>query len=543
MAAVSQHDLSQFTTIDESSLERLEVVGRGTFGTVYKARMHDKTVAVKSYDAESEFKAFTVEVRQLSRVNHPNIIKLYGACASEQPCLVMEYAENGSLHRMLHGKPKIKYSASHAMSWARQCAEGTAYLHAMTPKPLIHRDLKPPNLLLVNSGRTLKICDFGTVVDKSTLMTNNKGSAAWMAPEVFEGYSYTEKCDVFSWAIILWEVIARRQPYKEFGIAYSIMWRVHMGDRPPAIKNCPKPIHKLMTTCWDSTPSNRPSMEEVVTIMNALCSFFPNADEPIDFKKFEEDISTSETTMPYTTSTEQADDTENGLTNFNESSSFGLTGSYSTEREKDIRNGMLNSQNVNFEPLSVEVNPRAWDLNMDELQRALHDIPKSQGREHLTITETRPGGIPPDNFVEASGSSTALSDESDSSLDLDAMQLTLDPELQPELPDPNSRLSQQLFKEHKNLAKEYLKIETELAYKTQQRDELLSDPLEGEKRKDYLKKIHEKESLLGLKAYLQQVLNNSPQQSQPAADARPQEQQNPAVISEQTDDGWVHINT
>lgn len=77
------------------------------------------------------------------------------------------------------------------------------------------------------------------------------------------------------------------------------------------------------------------------------------------------------------------------------------------------------------------------------------------------------------------------------------MQLTLDPELQPELPDPNSRLSQQLFKEHKNLAKEYLKIETELAYKTQQRDELLSDPLEGEKRKDYLKKIHEKVSFQG----------------------------------------------
>lgn len=96
----------------------------------------------------------------------------------------MEYAEGGSLHSFLHGTAKPYYSAAHAMSWACQCAEGVAYLHGMRPKPLIHRDLKPLNLLLVNKGRNLKICDFGTVADKSTLMTNNKGSAAWMAPEV-----------------------------------------------------------------------------------------------------------------------------------------------------------------------------------------------------------------------------------------------------------------------------------------------------------------------------------------------------------------------
>lgn len=119
----------------------------------------------------------------MSRVAHQNIVALYGACTKRpHVCLVMEYAEGGSLYNVLHCNPKPYYTAAHAMSWARQCAEGVAYLHAMRPKPLIHRDLKPPNLLLVNSGRVLKICDFGTVTDKATLMTNNKGSAAWMAP-------------------------------------------------------------------------------------------------------------------------------------------------------------------------------------------------------------------------------------------------------------------------------------------------------------------------------------------------------------------------
>ena len=63
------------------------------------------------------------------------------------------------------------------------------------------RDLKSPNLLLVKQGLMLKICDFGTACDMQTVMTNNKGSAAWMAPEVFEGNTYTEKCDIFRYIV------------------------------------------------------------------------------------------------------------------------------------------------------------------------------------------------------------------------------------------------------------------------------------------------------------------------------------------------------
>lgn len=79
-------------------------------------------------------------------------------------------------------------------------------------------------------------------------MTNNKGSAAWMAPEVFEGSRYTEKCDVFSWGVILWEVLSRKKPFDDIGgSAYRIMWAVHKGQRPPLMDGCPKPIEDLMT--------------------------------------------------------------------------------------------------------------------------------------------------------------------------------------------------------------------------------------------------------------------------------------------------------
>jgi mitogen-activated protein kinase kinase kinase 7 len=256
--------------IDYNEIERLEAVGEGSFGVVYKGIWRDTYVAVKNIVSENDKEAFIVEVRQLSRVKHENIVKLYGACTkAPNICLVMEYAEGGSLFNILHHAPNVQYTMANAMAWLHQCAKGVKYLHGMKPKALIHRDLKPPNLLLINGGTQLKICDFGTAVDKTAIMTNNKGSAAWMAPEVFETSNYTEKCDVFSWGIILWEVISRLKPFfhiKESGYpsAFMILWAKHNGARPPLVRNCPPPIEKLMMQCWDQDASKRPSMEEVV---------------------------------------------------------------------------------------------------------------------------------------------------------------------------------------------------------------------------------------------------------------------------------------
>lgn len=101
----------------------LKVVGEGSFGVVSKGIWQDKYVAVKTITRDAEKKAFLIEVRQLSRVEHENIVKLYGACTKGvQFFLVMEYAEGGSLFNVLH-KSRVAYTMAHAMSWVYQCAK------------------------------------------------------------------------------------------------------------------------------------------------------------------------------------------------------------------------------------------------------------------------------------------------------------------------------------------------------------------------------------------------------------------------------------
>ncbi|XP_055330930.1 mitogen-activated protein kinase kinase kinase 7-like [Paramacrobiotus metropolitanus] len=277
--------------IKYSELHFEEIVGRGSFGVVYRAKWKGQTVAVKRAETETEIQSFQIEARQLQRVCHPNIITVYGICADHTAnplCLVMEYADCGSLYQLLHGSEITPpYTCGHAVNWLLQCAKGIAYLHSMKPKPLIHRDLKPPNILLTNAGRQCKICDFGTACEARTYLTNNRGSAAWMAPEVFESNKYTEKCDVFSFGIIIWEVLTRRRPYDEVGgNIYRIMWAIHRGIRPPKIRGSPVILETLMTKCWSRLPTDRPRMVQAVKILERILGFMKHdALQPIKWKR------------------------------------------------------------------------------------------------------------------------------------------------------------------------------------------------------------------------------------------------------------------
>uniref|UniRef100_A0A665VGK6 Mitogen-activated protein kinase kinase kinase 7 n=1 Tax=Echeneis naucrates TaxID=173247 RepID=A0A665VGK6_ECHNA len=492
-----------FEEINYEHIEVEEVVGRGAFGVVCKAKWKGKDVAIKTIESESERKAFIVELRQLSRVNHPNIVKLYGSCNSPV-CLVMEYAEGGSLYNVLHGaEPLPYYTASHAMSWCLQCSQGVAYLHGMKPKALIHRDLKPPNLLLVAGGTVLKICDFGTACDIQTHMTNNKGSAAWMAPEVFEGSNYSEKCDVFSWGIILWEVITRRKPFDEIGgPAFRIMWAVHNGTRPPLIKNLPKPIESLMTRCWSKDPSQRPSMEEIVKIMTHLMRYFPESDEPLQYpyQYSDEGQSNSATStgscVDYTgTSTSNKSDA-----NMEHSDSQGsndtikITPQFAPHFKPKgdplrtlplSRGGSVESLPARTQCLPSSDSKR-MSADLSELEPKMPFAPSASCEPQRRRSVQDIPGISTESktlnqHCSCHSSISLSSDTNGSDNSIPMAYLTLDHQLQPLAPCPNSKESMAVFEQHCKMAQEYLKVQTEIALLIQRKKELIAELDQDEK--------------------------------------------------------------
>ncbi|XP_075869132.1 mitogen-activated protein kinase kinase kinase 7 isoform X2 [Nelusetta ayraudi] len=497
-----------FEEINYEDIEVEEVVGRGAFGVVCKAKWKGNDVAIKTIESESERKAFIVELRQLSRVNHPNIVKLYGSCHNPV-CLVMEYAEGGSLYNVLHGaEPLPYYTASHAMSWCFQCSQGVAYLHGMKPKALIHRDLKPPNLLLVAGGTVLKICDFGTACDIQTHMTNNKGSAAWMAPEVFEGSNYSEKCDVFSWGIILWEVITRKKPFDEIGgPAFRIMWAVHNGTRPPLIKNLPKPIESLMTRCWSKDPSQRPSMEEIVKIMTHLMKYFPGHDEPLQYPYQYSDDGQSNS------ATSTGSYLDNIATSMSNRSDANMEHSDSQGSNDTIkitpqfahhfkpkgdplrtlplsRGGSVESLPARTQCLASSDSKR-MSADLSELlepkvpfapaascepqrRRSVQDLPgigseSSQGSRNSSRSSSP--SVWKNDLTDTNGSDNSIP----------MAYLTLDHQLQPLTPCPNSKESMAVFEHHCKMAQEYLKVQTEIALLIQRKKELTAELDQDEK--------------------------------------------------------------
>ncbi|XP_001604249.1 mitogen-activated protein kinase kinase kinase 7 [Nasonia vitripennis] len=471
--------------IDYEEIETEEIVGKGSFGVVWKGKWKGQSVAIKHINSEGEKKAFAVEVRQLSRVVHSNIVKLYGACTKNPVCLVMEYAEGGSLYNVLHSNLQLSYTAGHAISWALQCARGVAYLHNMQPKPLIHRDLKPPNLLLISGGQTLKICDFGTACDLNTYMTNNKGSAAWMAPEVFEGSSYTEKCDVFSWGVILWETLSRRKPFDDIGgSAYRIMWAVHVGQRPSLLENCPPIIEDLIVNCWSKVPDQRPSMNEVVDIMSDLLEFFSGHLKPIDYS--------------HTNEMKKANKSESNGSSIDSTMKSNLDSSMDYDSYNSLRfNG--NNTEKNEQPNLKPVSKPNYDNILDQ-SKASKNVDNANSYKPSLVKVPRPlkqqiepqpvinfdknnSKMPPKILVNNQSFNPLIPNmprlefmlQNTNAENLEMVCNLIDQDLRPIMPNDSCTMSINIFKEHFLLTEEYFKVQNEISLFSHHKGKMLSN--------------------------------------------------------------------
>ncbi|XP_076061041.1 mitogen-activated protein kinase kinase kinase 10-like isoform X2 [Oratosquilla oratoria] len=269
--------------IDFKELVLEEVIGVGGFGKVYRGFWRNVEVAVKAarQDPDEDIAVTIDNVRQEAQLfwllKHENIVGLKGVCLKEPNlCLVMEYARGGSLNRILQQRKSIAPSV--LVDWAVQIARGMSYLHSQAKIPLIHRDLKSSNVLLsecLESGelhnKTLKITDFGLAreVSKTTRMSA-AGTYAWMAPEVIRDSTFSKASDVWSYGVVLWELLTGEIPYKgidALAIAYGVAMnklRLHIPTTCPAI------WRDLMEKCWELDIHSRPNFDVILQKLNEI---------------------------------------------------------------------------------------------------------------------------------------------------------------------------------------------------------------------------------------------------------------------------------
>ncbi|CAK9186585.1 unnamed protein product [Ilex paraguariensis] len=254
-----------------------ERVGAGSFGTVHRAEWHGSDVAVKVLSMQDfqddQLKEFLREVAIMKRVRHPNVVLFMGA-VTKRPHLsiVTEYLPRGSLFRLIH-KPASGeiLDQRRRLRMALDVAKGINYLHCLSP-PVVHWDLKSPNLL-VDKNWNVKVCDFGLSRFKANTFISSKsvaGTPEWMAPEFLRGEPSNEKSDVYSYGVVLWELVTLQQPWSGLGPA-QVVGAVAFQNRRLAIPQSTSPIlASLMESCWADKPDQRPSFASIVQTLKKL---------------------------------------------------------------------------------------------------------------------------------------------------------------------------------------------------------------------------------------------------------------------------------
>lgn len=301
----SMNDLGAFQ-IPFESLRMGRRIGEGSFGRVFLASWNETPVAVKVLGDDTDvldrggaepevmkrladpvMKKLIEEAGLMSAMRHPNIIQFMGICTMPA-AVVTEYCARGSLADVLRTARDGKKGAADSLTWRRRlgmavdAATGMLYLHARTP-PIIHRDLKSPNLLVDTHWR-VKVSDFNMsrlMEDAGTSSSLTAMNPRWLAPEVLAGEGATAESDVFSFAVVLWELLTWQLPWPKDN-PWSVVNTVGNGGRLAIPTRWELPgsdtaeftgledYIRLMQRCWAQNPYDRPGFGAIIQELRLL---------------------------------------------------------------------------------------------------------------------------------------------------------------------------------------------------------------------------------------------------------------------------------
>lgn len=266
-------------TIKNDDLEEIRELGSGTYGAVYYGKWKGSDVAIKRIKAscfagrpserERLIADFWKEALILSSLHHPNVVSFYGIVRDGPDgslATVTEFMVNGSLKQFLQKKDRT-IDRRKRLIIAMDAAFGMEYLHG---KNIVHFDLKCENLLVNMRDPHRPICKIGDLglskVKQHTLVSGGvRGTLPWMAPELLSGKSHmvSEKIDVYSFGIVMWELLTGDEPYGDMHCASIIGGIVNNSLRPTIPTWCDPEWKALMESCWSAEPSERPSFSEI----------------------------------------------------------------------------------------------------------------------------------------------------------------------------------------------------------------------------------------------------------------------------------------
>jgi serine/threonine protein kinase len=285
---LERNEIEIFTSTSE--------LGHGSYGSVYEGRFRGQRVAVKvinpKFSADKDIAeilaTFKNECIIMRKLAHPNVLMLMGVCVTELPqgpelLMVTQLMERGSVASLIHDpNPQNRVPFKRRLRFARDTALALNCMHLSKP-PILHLDLKPQNIL-VDKNWVAHVADFG--LSRVMLASMDKGTAGspiYMAPEVLANKPFGMKADIYSFGIVLWELITNQTPYAEqkFADLGEVYQHVVLdGKRPPIPPRCPTALARLLLQCWDYDPDKRPTVQQILdshalnddTIVDAVIS-------------------------------------------------------------------------------------------------------------------------------------------------------------------------------------------------------------------------------------------------------------------------------